>query len=279
MIKHMALEESDPLTPLIDDYFIERVTAKKRLRNHVLDMEEAPRPGGRLSPSSIAGCQRQAVLKFTGVKVKKRVDPDFELLMEEGKWHHHKWQTRFADMELVLGRDRFRLLSVEEKVAIPKLYIAGALDALIKIDGKKWVVDFKSINTFGFNYVYQNSAPKDEHVKQVISYCVARGVRRGMLLYDHKDSKEYKVFTIRFSDETWGEVERWCKTVIRKMQKQQLPARHPNCSHGSFLFDKCPFASLCFNKKYTDERIRRIAFRNFVGIDQAWEESFSGHSN
>lgn len=36
--------------------------------------------------------------------------------------------------------------------------------------------------------------------------------------------------------------------------------------------EKCPFASLCFGKKYTEEKLRRLAFRDFVGLDAAWEE-------
>ena len=268
----MALEEHDPLTPLIDAYMIERIRSPRRLEAVTLDLVDRPRPGGRLSPSSVAGCQRQAVFKFAGVEVKNRTDPDFELLMEEGKWHHHKWQTRFADMQIVLGKDRFKLISIEQAVQIPELYVAGSSDALVRINGKKWVIDFKSINTFGFNYVYQNHAPKEEHVKQVLSYCVAHGIKRGMLLYDHKDSKDYKVFTIKFSEESWHDVEKWCKAVIHKIKRQQLPAKHPDCSRGSFLFEKCPFAPLCFSEKYNEAKLRRMAFDNFVGIDEAWEE-------
>lgn len=273
LVKHMKLEEADPLTPMIDAYLIKRKTSSRRLQEVTLPIPEKSRPGGRLSPSSIAGCQRQSMFKFLGVEAVNRIDPDTELIFEDGNWRHHKWQAMFADMQQVLGSKKFRLCSIEKPVSIPNLYIAGRYDALIKIRGKRYVVDFKGINDFGFSYVYREHKPKEEHVKQVLTYCVARGVRRGLLLYDNKNNQQFKVYQVSWDDEIWADVERWCERVLMHLERKTLPGRHHNCSAGTFLFEKCPFAPICYGAmKDEPERMRRMAFRDFKGIDAAWAE-------
>lgn len=277
LIKHMSMEEADPLSPLIDEYLIERETSPNRLREYRIPMIGRNRPGGRLSPSSIGGCKRQATLKFLGVEGQRKLDPDTEMIFDDGNWAHHKWQARFRDMEAVLGAKRFKVLGIERTVTIPELYIAGSFDALIKIAGKRWMIDFKTINSHGFGYVYREHKPKDAHVKQLITYCVAKGVKRGMLVYDNKDTPDYMVFTIEVRDADWMKVQRWCRKVLDSIKEQELPKKASDCNNGSFLFEHCPFSSFCFGKHAdNEEKLRRLAFRNFEGIDEAWER---GHAS
>lgn len=274
LIRHMKTDDDDPLTPLIDDYLIKRVNSPNRLTEYFVPLVERPRPSGRLSPSSIGGCQRQAVLKFLGVKGIKRVDPNSEIIFDDGNWAHHKWDARFYDMERVLGRDRFKVIAIEKQIVIPELYIAGSFDAVIKIAGKKWMVDFKTINDFGFGYVYRERKPKEAHIKQLVTYCVGRGIKRGMLIYDNKNNADYMVYTIKITDKEWAAVNRWCLKVIRAIKNEEMPKRHPDCNHGNFLYERCPFSGVCFNPKYEDspQKLRAMAFRNFEDIDAAWEE-------
>ncbi len=268
----MKTDQRDPLTPMVDRYLIERRNSRRRLLTYTIDVPERPRYAGRLSPSSIAGCQRKAVFNFLGAEKVNRVDPDTELIFEDGNWRHHKWQCMFRDMTKVLGKERFQLLSIEKKVLIPELYVCGRYDALIKINGKKYVVDFKGIRDYGFQYVYREHKPKEEHVKQLLTYCVARNVRRGILLYDNKDNQSFKCYVIEWDEDVWGEVERWCQKVIASLNRRQLPARHPGCSAGTFLFEHCVYAPICYGKYRDDpERIRRMVFRDFEGIDEAWK--------
>src|SRR4051812_24849656 len=191
LIKHMSMEEQDPLTPLIDEYLIERDSSPTRLTHYNVPLVARGRPGGRLSPSSIGGCRRQAAFKFLGVDGTRKLDPESELIFDDGNWIHHKWQARFRDMEAVLGAKRFKVLGIEKGITIPDLYIAGSYDALIKINGKRYMIDFKSINSHGFGYVYREHKPKDAHIKQLITYCVAKNCKRGMLVYDCKDTPDH----------------------------------------------------------------------------------------
>lgn len=270
LMKHMENSEHDPLTPLLDTYFIQRGSSPRRVREHVINMEDRPRPEGRLSPSTLCGCERQAAFKFVDMPGRSVIDPETEAIFDDGKWRHHKWQATFRDMEMVLGRKTFRLLSYEEDVEYPDLYIAGALDALIAIERKLWVVDFKGINSWGFEYVYRENAPHETHVKQLLAYMVSRRVRRGMILYDHKDRSKTKIFVIKFSNKQWAEVVEWSEKVLAQIEREELPPMSINCQAGNFLFEKCAWTHICYGNK-SNEQIRRRMYRDFESIEDSWE--------
>lgn len=267
----MARVEEDPLTPLIDEYYISRGRSKTRLRNFNVDMEDRPRPPGRMSPSKICGCERQAAFVFVGMPGRSVIDPEQEAIFEDGKWRHLKWDAMFLDMQMVLGKKKFAVVSIEEFVEIPELYVAGSLDAVVRINRENWVVDFKGINSWGFERVYREHVPHEAHVLQLICYMKARRIPRGMILYDHKDKNLTKIFAIRFTNKQFSEVTEWCERVIRKMNRQDLPPMSIECQAGTFLFEKCPFSYLCYGSK-SYESIRRRMYRDIDSIEKLWEE-------
>lgn len=275
IVKHMKASDDDPLTPLIDEYLIKRLKPKyqkDRLQEVTIPVAGRPRPPGRLSPSTICGCERQSALTFLGVEGRKRIDPDTELIFEDGVWRHHKWQTMFLDMERVLGSDRIRVLSIEEPVKIGKLYVAGHLDVHIAIFvNGEWieiVIDIKGANSYAFENAYRTRRPDPKYVRQLLSYMRAKRCQRGILLYDSKDKNRYYVFSVEFSDTDWKEVRAWCKRVIGQIESRRLPPMHPECDNGTFLYNKCPFRNLCFGKSL--KQIERLAFEGFTSVDDLW---------
>jgi hypothetical protein len=270
LIKNMKNAEHDPLRPLIDAYHLEKRRSVERLREYHIDMVERPRPGGRFSPSSIAGCERKSFFSFVGMPGRSRVDPDLEGIFDDGNWRHHRWQATFHDMEHVLGPDVFKVISIEEYVRIPRLYIAGSLDALVKMEGKKWVIDFKGINDYGFKYVKQQGAPKIEHVHQLLTYMRARRVRRGILLYENKNNNTTLSFPIEFDPDKWAYIERWVGRVVKQMEREELPEKHVECVRGNFIFEQCAFADHCYGKR-SSEKVRRAAYKRYKGVDEMWE--------
>jgi hypothetical protein len=283
LVKRHKEAEHEPLRELIDEYLMKRMDAPRRYGGHPIDMNVRPRPGGRLSPSAIGGCQRQAVLKFAAVPPRRTIDPDRELLFEDGNWRHHKWQFLFYDMECVLGRNRFRVISIEEFVAIPELYIAGSLDALvaIKTPAGKWrryVVDFKGINDRGFKWVQATDEAKDDNVKQVLTYMKARGVKRGILLYDNKDKNLPQTYTVDFSTPLWDETLEWIEAVVERITDERMPPKDIRCQKGTMMFENCPWRKLCWGHDTTD--LQEIAFveSDWQGIDVAWERGMEIYS-
>lgn len=276
LVKHAQAEEDDPLTPLIEDYLIKRVDpryAHLRIRRLEIETDERPRPPGRISPSMAGGCARQAVFVFTGTKGRRKVDPDQEMIFEDGKWRHHKWDFIFLEMERFFPK-KFKVVSIEESVTIDGQYIAGSLDAIIKIKvNGKWrtyVVDFKGANSFAFEDAYRNKRPNPRYVLQLITYMKSKRKKRGILLFESKDKNRYYCFPVRASDAKWADVKIWSQTVIDAMEARKLPPKDPECNNGKFLYGKCPFKDHCFGKRDAAQ-VRREVYVNFPGVQEQWD--------
>jgi hypothetical protein len=271
LMRHMARVEQDPLTPLLDRYFLERDLSENRLDSYLVNMSHRPRPRGRLSPSRICGCKRQAAFAFVGMPARRVVDPDTQGIFDDGDWRHHRWQATFLDMEKVLGVKTFKVVSIEEGTFHEPLYIAGSMDAVVRINGELWVIDFKGINSWGFERVYREHEPHRAHVLQLISYMRARKIKRGILMYEHKDKNATKCFVVRFTPKAFEEVASWCTDVLTDIEEHELPPMALDCQAGTMLFEKCPWASVCFGE-HSPSQIRRRMYRDFPGIDEVWEE-------
>lgn len=271
LLKSMHHREKDPLRPVIDEYYLKRGRATNRYSSHVVNLAERPRPGGRFSPSSLCGCERQAAFKFLGVKGRKKLDPDLEAKFDDGNWRHHKWDAIFYDMEAVLGKKVFKVLSIEEDVAIPELHIAGSLDAAVRIYGEKVVVDFKGINDRGYYFVNSRDQPIASHVLQLITYCKARKIYKGIIFYDNKNDQLTRSFVISFTPDEFEQVEQWCNRVIEKMNRKRLPDMASGCEGGTFQYNRCPFARLCYGS-LSDKELRKLVYKNFDSVEASWEE-------
>lgn len=269
LVKRMLNREADPLRPVLDEYLIKRGSSPNRYAEHTMPLVSRHRPGGRLSPSTICGCERQAAFRFLATPGRRRLDPDLELIFEDGNWRHHQWDALFKDMEQVLGSDRVKVNGYELPIRIGSLAVAGHLDMDVTIEGVRRIVDFKGINDVGFTYVYTRDAPKEEHVDQLHPYMKGRKVYEGLLLYQNKNDQRTRAFVIKFDHERWARVEAWCRKVIGYLRRRELPPMHPECDAGNFLWDKCPWSYLCYGSKSRDE-IERYAYKNFQGVKDAW---------
>lgn len=280
IVKHIQERSFDPITPLIDEYFTKRELPKyqrRRLKEFSFEVMERPRPKGRLSPSSICGCERQAALKFIGAKGQKRTNVDTELIFLDGHWRHHKWDYIFLDMEAMFP-NKIRVLSYEEDVMVPELYIAGALDMhlQIKVD-KQWlrfVLDFKGANNYAFDAVHREHKPKEEHVLQLLSYMRAKKCRRGAIIYDSKERNTFYVFVVEFNREKWQEVSTWCGHVLGQIEQRLLPPAHPSCDRGNFMGDKCVFRGLCYGPK-DEDTIEEEIYKGIANPETLWQEGLT----
>lgn len=277
LIKRAKERERDPLRPLLDDYYLNRHRSENRFHGFAIDsMEPRPRPHGRISPSSIGGCQKRGVFKFLGVDGKIRIDPDTEAIFDDGNYRHLKWQSIFLDMEQVLGKDVFEVVSIEEDIRYPRLFVAGSLDIVVKIQGKKWVIDFKGANIYGWTNAFLNGEPDPKHVWQLVLYMKAKRIRRGMLLYENKNDQTIKVFVVEFNEDDWNEVVQWIKPVLKSLERKKLPPKHPDCKPGNAMYNQCPFTKWCWDDIPVNVQERR-AYKNFESIEDHWEKGLDIH--
>lgn len=276
LVKHIQSAPDDPFTPLFDEYLIKRNSMDAKRAKVLVDLTPRYRPGKRLSPSVIGGCERAAAFQFVGIRGAKKIDPRSELIFDNGDWMHRRFQAMFEDMEQVLGRDRIRVLGIEERVLYPKLYITGYLDIAVKIRiGGKWktiIIDFKTINSRGYALLENSHQPVESHVRQITTYAVARGKKFDFLcvMYENKDTNEVLPLMFKYDPIVWAQVEGWCERVLSALENEKLPAKHPNCKHGNFDYEKCPHRDLCYGSM-PKPAVRLWMYQDFVGIDAAWE--------
>lgn len=269
MIKAMK-DDKEPFSPLFDQYLLQRGSSSQRIRRFTIDLGERMRPGGRISPSAMGGCLRQAAFKFLNMPGVKKVDPDTEMIFEFGNWHHHMVQVLAADMELVLGSDTFQVREVEGNIKLPELYISGWFDIYVKIRGKYYMIDIKTIRDDGFQRI-QRDGPIHSHRMQLHPYMKGKKVPRGILYYINKNNQLRKGFAVPFSQAIWEEVQEWASTVIRYMRRKELPPMHPECVRGNFMYDRCPFAKWCYGDK-SPRQVERRLYRDMTTVKAAWRE-------
>lgn len=269
LVKRMKNKHLDPLRPLIDEYILKRDFAEERLESYPIDMASRPRPGGRISPSSVGGCQREAVFKYLGARGRRVIDPDSQLIFDDGNWRHHKWQATFYDMELVLGKDVFEVVSVEGVAKSRKLLTAGNFDAHVRINGDDYVIDFKGANDAMFNRVNREDEPLEKHVMQLLLYMRTQKVAKGIIMYENKNNQLTKMFVITFDRDEWKTTVEWIEEVIKYLENERLPAKPTTCASGTFQFERCPYAKLCYGGKSHTE-IRDMVYANFTSVDDLW---------
>jgi hypothetical protein len=275
LVKRYHQREQEPLLPLHDEYLEVRDTPRAlgRYGGHPITMLPRARPGGRISPSSVGGCQRQSVLKFVGMEGRRAVDHDLWTLFDDGDWRHHRWQFTFYDMEAVLGRDRFRVLGIEKRITIPELYVTGNIDARVGVRvnerWRKYTVDFKGINRRGFDWVRATDEGKDENQTQLSVYLEATGDSRGLLLYECKDTQRRLVRPVTFDTGHHEAAMKWIKQVLRALEEEKVPGRHPECRKGTMMYEGCPFKKPCWDMD--GRELAKLAYGvDWRGVDAAW---------
>lgn len=72
--------------------------------------------------------------------------------------------------------------------------IKGHVDGILEIDGKKGVLEIKSINSQGFYGLFE---PDEKHLIQVNVYMFCLETPRGVILYENKDNQDLKEFFVK----------------------------------------------------------------------------------
>jgi hypothetical protein len=160
------------------------------LRDH-LDEERAGLHASSVIVSDNEFCYRRQVLSLL---YKQNQGEEFPIrlmkIFAAGNSIHEKWQNLFLKggiADIIEGR------SYSEQY---ELYFTP--DAIINIDGKKYVVEIKSMNTF--SYKKANSHPSGH--KQLQLYMHLTGIPQGFVLAEDKNSQDYKLFITKYEPET-----------------------------------------------------------------------------
>jgi len=176
-------------------------------------------------------CPRAIFFKFKKAP-RKEMEARILRIFDQGNYVH-----------LRLMRDLFSLgIVVASEIDIPpKEDISGRADAIIRIDNELYLVDFKSINS---SILQRMEKPKEEHVLQLQLYLHFFNLKKGILLYEGKDTSELKEFPVNYDKKLVKKVLNDFKRLKINVQKNLLPQQLPDYPEN-WQCQYCQFKEIC----------------------------------
>lgn len=195
-------------------------------------------------------CYRQQVLSLFYKQLQgEQVSINLKRIFTEGDAIHEKWQRLFIRGGLCSPLDcDYSLFSDEFDLSYtPDIKCAT-------INGKRYVVEIKSVNTFTFKKQKYHASGK----KQLMLYMYLTGIHNGFVLCEDKNTQEIKVYCYEFDYEQIkpyiARLERIQYYKNRLKTKGKLVKRHKGCTgYACKMAEQCPMRNVCYKK--TKERI------------------------
>lgn len=188
---------------------------------------------GSFSPSSAGKCLRRRQFEYLGLP-RKPFRTSLIQVLHNGTWVHLRWQAA--------GLTAGWLAEAEVGVEYEDLGMKGTMDGRLP-DGRG--LEIKSINSNGFRYV-MSKGPKREHLHQITSYALASGIKDWVVLYEDKDTNEYKEFLFTPDevglDLVWGEYE---KLMLAVSQGRLIEMKDECWAKKGNEYLQCPFREIC----------------------------------
>lgn len=201
------------------------------------------------SPSSIGyghgKCARYWYLAFEGKYVfTPKTDARGMAIMMNGSKTHDRIQE-------VLTK-RGTLLETETEIKIDSPPIRGYLDGKIRLPSGEEVpvLEIKSINSNGWEYKRGSGKPSDQHLIQLLIYLKATGAKRGVFLYENKDTQEALFLLVELNEENDKLIEyvfEWLRDV-RKAWEDQTPVARPTKRKDAVICKSCPLYVPCWEE-------------------------------
>lgn len=109
---------------------------------------------------------------------------------------HEKWQNMFKACS---GNMKgFKLIKEEARSYSEKWNLYFTPDSIIEIDGLKYIVEIKSMNTFLYKHAAVSSNPHPHARHQIQLYMHLTGIHHGLILIEDKNTQEFEVFKVEY---------------------------------------------------------------------------------
>jgi len=161
------------LIELIDKYYEDRREERNQEHFYISDAGK---------------CQRVVYFSMKGYPRKEK-EARVLRIFDRGDITHQRL------MRALFGISEIRVIASE--IDMPsKEIIHGRADAIISIEDKLYVVDFKSMNDFKFQKM---EAPEPSHQQQLQLYMHYFKVPQGIILYENKNTQALKEFELKYN--------------------------------------------------------------------------------
>jgi len=193
--------------------------------------------------TSFGDCDRKLAYNWIGAP-KEPIDPQGRRVFDVGDEMHERY-GRYVEYTGTLRR--LEIPHRDETFSI-------RADGIIEIDNEPYLIEFKSINTFGFkNVKYGKISPG--YLKQVLITCYLAKVRKCIMVFENKNSQYMEEVLIDTEDpkyaHLWTEIENTVKAVHKAMEEWPnkgaagLPPRPPK-KKITYCRKYCQFWKACW---------------------------------
>ena len=224
------------------------------------------KPSFKIKPSMLGSkCMRKCYYSSSGVPEDFPFPLDGKKRMKLGDAVHDMLHEVFKEAGVLIEyynpdgsiqKDWTGKNDFEFPLTSPELFIKkGKVDAIVILDGKLWVVEYKSINSNGFNELAQ---PKGEHIIQATTYYYvfnqhlqegkfshikelqgftkAEGVR---YLYVNKDDTNFKEFVYSDTDFIFQQIVQKIVDLKQAFDSKTLPPKTQDWCQSCSWRNKC----------------------------------------
>jgi len=192
---------------------------------------------GTISASSLGSCHRRQQFTFIGLP---ELPPSTKLagIFQNGTFMHIRWQ--------MAGLTEGWLKKAEVPVGENEYQLSGTQDGIAHDDT---VVELKSTNSNGFRNV-MSFGPLESHPFQVGTYVLTTGAEKGTILYENKDTQDFKEFVLTREELPIAEIKAITQMVWDYIHNQKLFDVLPDCEmKEGYKYNGCPFRKQCLKIK------------------------------
>jgi hypothetical protein len=245
------------LLPLVEGY----LRASARERGPTVDAatyEELARValappryrGASFSASGVSNCMRRQVLQFLDAPTAPRpTDTTWESLLLDGHWRHLRWQACFLQLGIV-ARDEDGRPLLEVPIELPEHRVRGTVDAILELDGERWVCDIKGAHEGSFALVQQGQVPR-MYLWQLMCYQLGTGLDNAMMFVECKGDQRLAESHLRPDPAEWGVLRARLRGLNRHLDLRRLP--NPLAEFPKGECRRCPYQAGCLTQRFTED--------------------------
>ena len=188
------------------------------------------------SPSDTNDCARRMVYLLRGTEITPTFNARTLRIFGNGHGVHERIGGYFDALGITISK--------EEELWNPMPPIKAFLDLKIDWHGTK-IVEIKSISDAGFQYLLDFNKPKKDHYKQLQVYLRLTVCTQGYILYENKNTQEFKIFTVDYNEKFVDDLFEGYLEIYKYFMEGVLPVR-PARSKDSPKCRQCELQDLCW---------------------------------
>lgn len=201
------------------------------------------------SASARGRCIREQVYQYIGAPGVSTFDQQTINIFRDGHVRHLRWQLTLLHAGI--------LSNIEVKVNRPEIPLLGSLDGVGSIplnhplyDASKRRVEFgwelKGVNNYTWRTAVQyGKGPLEQHLLQVHSYMWATGLEVFSIVYEHKETNDWREWVITRDDKIMQLVRMELTALQNAASKKKLPPQLHACEKQEGPFARCPYKDVC----------------------------------